>query len=589
MAAPPAPDAVLHLAALHTLAATGFASTSRAASMTLSTVMAKYLRLVATTCVERANLAGRNKVAALDVVDALEDLGVRVGELYEWAEEHGEVSLGGEGLGGLEDYLRDGLSVDEGLASLKLVPEEELLAPADDEEGESGDEDAMDEDEPTPRVKEEQEMDVDVKVEQYIIRTRSPDLSWLPPLPTSATEAPPSAPVVAEPSRPSSSPSSPAPVLATPPQSIAERYRRPIPYASSQLSQSHPFHSPTQPAVPPDLPASTTSLPNLITTYHAIASDPSVSLRQNDLRRQATEILRRNIAPVEAFSPRDTLTTPIPPVRASPIVPSHSDTLPTKLIPVNPRPDGVLSSLVGQIASPFLPPALRERLVGLRPPQAQQRNGEPLLYGPAVRGPDDAALDKAKGKHLEGEHTEAYLSRTWNSGPRGGEKFGRGRLPGGKKVVCGKDGEPVPREPEQRKRDREEDSRREAERDEAAKKVTLRLPSAGPSPTPPAQVGPSAGLGGVDAGRTTPGGTLKIKIGGGSPLVVTSPGAMTPASAAAPPAVELAANKEGEAAGHGGLLNGYAGGVNGHGHEYGSVSPKKGLSLRIDTRADEFA
>jgi len=79
------PDAVLHLAALHTLASAGFASTSRAASMTLSGVLARYLELVASSCAERAALAGRSKVAAIDVVNALDDLGVGgITELQEW-------------------------------------------------------------------------------------------------------------------------------------------------------------------------------------------------------------------------------------------------------------------------------------------------------------------------------------------------------------------------------------------------------------------------------------------------------------------------------------------------------------------------
>lgn len=79
------PDAVLHLAALHTLAHAGFASTSRAASLHLSTILSRYLRLVAAECTDRAALAGRSKVAATDVVGTLEDLGVGgIGELQEW-------------------------------------------------------------------------------------------------------------------------------------------------------------------------------------------------------------------------------------------------------------------------------------------------------------------------------------------------------------------------------------------------------------------------------------------------------------------------------------------------------------------------
>lgn len=79
------PDAVLHLAALHTLSQAGFASTSRAASLTLSSALARYLRVVAQTCMDHAALAGRSKVVGLDVVQALEELGVGgLGDLEEW-------------------------------------------------------------------------------------------------------------------------------------------------------------------------------------------------------------------------------------------------------------------------------------------------------------------------------------------------------------------------------------------------------------------------------------------------------------------------------------------------------------------------
>ncbi len=102
-----APDAVLHLAALHALASAGFASTSSAASMTLTDVVARYLRLLATTSVERAAFAGRSKVAAIDVVRTLEDLGLGdVGELQEWALDlDSEVVFAGSGMDELAGWL----------------------------------------------------------------------------------------------------------------------------------------------------------------------------------------------------------------------------------------------------------------------------------------------------------------------------------------------------------------------------------------------------------------------------------------------------------------------------------------------------
>lgn len=102
------PEAVLHLAALHTLAQAGFASTSRAASVTLTGVLQQYLSVVAATCTERAALAGRSKVAAVDVVHALEDMGVGgVSELQEWtADLDKEVSFSGGKLEELSSKAR---------------------------------------------------------------------------------------------------------------------------------------------------------------------------------------------------------------------------------------------------------------------------------------------------------------------------------------------------------------------------------------------------------------------------------------------------------------------------------------------------
>lgn len=80
------PDAILHLATLHLLSKAGFASTSQAASLTLSSVVAQYFKTVSRACIDRANLAGRNKPGAYDVVESLKELGYGFGleELYEY-------------------------------------------------------------------------------------------------------------------------------------------------------------------------------------------------------------------------------------------------------------------------------------------------------------------------------------------------------------------------------------------------------------------------------------------------------------------------------------------------------------------------
>lgn len=105
--ASPSPDALLHLATLHILSTAGFPSTSRAASLTLSSIAAKYLRTVAQACTEQAALAGRSKVGAGDVVEVLEELGQGVGELESWwlsRKEEASFAGGFEDLGGMSDH-----------------------------------------------------------------------------------------------------------------------------------------------------------------------------------------------------------------------------------------------------------------------------------------------------------------------------------------------------------------------------------------------------------------------------------------------------------------------------------------------------
>ncbi|WWC59090.1 uncharacterized protein I303_101638 [Kwoniella dejecticola CBS 10117] len=514
----PSPDAVLHLAALHTLAHAGFASTSRAASVTLSTVLAKYLKLVATTCVERASLAGRGKVAAIDVVDALDDLGINVDELIDWSSDQNGDHFDPTSMGNLQEYLKEGLGVEEAIASMKLVPQDELEAEDDADDSSEPKQGGADVDmeqgegeghKDANMVKAELDEDADeAEIKPFIYRHKSPDFSWLPPLPNThgSSSAPQDQTLQSELNNKDQTTSESAAIPA-PTQSIADRYRRPISYASSQLSQAHPFHDPPRPSsLPtPSLPEAPTSLPNLISTYAAIASDPSIALRQTDLRRQATEILRQSIATVDSFSPTPTLSTPIPPVRASSIVPSHSDDiLPQKLLPVNPNVNsGLISSLVNQINSPNLPYTLRERLTSLRPPVVQMRNDQPIFYNNPVRGPDELALQKFKSttkpSHAnendeEGEGGEGggggsavqkvYLKQTWDSGNRGIEKWDKPNLPRGKKVIIQREGEKRPRmDPadiqrrEERERRQLEEANNQNQNQGQKVKVNLRLPN----------------------------------------------------------------------------------------------------------------
>lgn len=320
-----------------------------------------------------------------------------------------------------------------------------------------------------------------------------PDFAWLPPLPGT---------VKLQPSEPGKPADTTAELPQAAPASIADRYRVRIPFASSSFAlRATPY---VDPPAPPDrpLPGATSSLPSLIETYNATRAEPSLTLRQTDTRRQALELLRRHIAPPDRFSPSASLSAPnFPPApRVSPIVPSHSDTLPPQLLPINPNPTTLLSQLVHTIQSPHLPPDLRERLTSLRPPLAQKRDGEPILYGPPVRGPDTAALLRAKGKPFTPED-EAWLYATWDSGPKGIKKWGKAELPTGKKVIKHVIGEEAPRRAGPPPEEKEKRTLKlSLSRGSASASPGMGAKDASPGPAPPA----TPGAGGAPMTLTIP-------------------------------------------------------------------------------------
>jgi hypothetical protein len=272
-------------------------------------------------------------------------------------------------------------------------------------------------------------------------RPRSPDMTWLPPLPTADVELGAATGVPGAGAEAGAEVAAEAPA----PQSIVDRYRQPVPYSTSQLVEAHPFCDPPQSTLEDDLPSAPSSFPTLVAAYEAALTEPSVALRQTDGRRQAADLLRLTVGNPDRFSTRDTLAHPLPGPQVSAVVPSHSETLPPHLIPVNPDQAGIITSILHQIRTPYLPAGLRERLTSLRPPQAQMTERGPALFGDPVRGADDAALAKARGK-ATGEDSIAEFRATWDSGPHGPEKWSRGRLPTGRKVIKEVVGS-APREP----------------------------------------------------------------------------------------------------------------------------------------------
>ena len=164
--------------------------------------------------------------------------------------------------------------------------------------------------------------------------------------------------------------------------------------------------------------------------------------------------MRLAIAPPDAFSPPDTLTSApfaLPPPRATPIVPSHPESnvpYPAHMLPANPERTGLLSSLVHQIRLPTLPPLLRERLTALRPPAPHKAVPG---FGDAMRGPSEAALARARGKS-GGTEAEVYLRAVRGTRARAGWTGRGGKLPVGRKVIRSGEGEVKPRGLDERPR-----------------------------------------------------------------------------------------------------------------------------------------
>jgi hypothetical protein len=406
------------------------------------------------------------------------------------------------------------LVFEDPIAELRLVHEDDL------EEG------GLEDEKPEVDAEDEEAKDEPMEVDSYTedskadpirklstdaspptkLRFPSPDFSWLPPIPDSSVIHRP------DPASPSAATQSRAAVESVSvPSAIVDRYRTRIPFSASSLTTQSTYNAPSSPPTK-RLPIGTSSLPDLISTYSDTKGETSVAIRPNGYRFQALDLLRRQIAAPETYSPSDTLSVKgaVPGPRFTPIaVPPHP-------VAINPDQSGLLSRLLHSIQSVNLPSELRERLTTLRPPLAQKRDGQPLTYGPAIRGADDAALFKAQGKEST-EQDQVYAYATWDSGPRGLEKFSRPNLPRGKKVIKYVEGEDIPRQ-EKRKASEAPNGTGSGLVPGPARTLKLKIgeslsPAPGGSPIPSPGLGASIVEEGLTPPLATPGGTtLKLRI-----------------------------------------------------------------------------
>jgi hypothetical protein len=351
------------------------------------------------------------------------------------------------------------------------VPSDEIPLEMDDEdEGGDGDTDAAG------------DVDMDADDRQhgaFQIRPSSPDMSWLPPLPG---DGPPPAPISSlsrSPSRspepgpiaplPSSSTSAPAPKADKDDVPLITKYLTLVPASASSLAPSEQFlpgegpeHAvPTTVHRPPPARTRVSTLPALMAAYEALNQEGTAFFQRTELRQQAHRLLAHSICPADFDTPEATLTYPLPGPRVSMALPSYPEPspgggadaddppFPIPALLVNPHPTGILSRLVREMRSPFLPPALRKELLHLSPPPAQMQKGpdgeKPVLYDEPVRGPDRASLAEAHGKPAPVDPgAQRFYRYTFDTG-RQPEMYARKLVTTGKKVVQSGVGEETPR------------------------------------------------------------------------------------------------------------------------------------------------
>jgi hypothetical protein len=89
------PSQAVHLLVLRALLSNGFESASHQATLTLSSILSRYLGLLGQASLDNAQDSGRRAVGVYDVVEAIE-------------------SVGGLGLGLMREVLEDDLEREEG-------------------------------------------------------------------------------------------------------------------------------------------------------------------------------------------------------------------------------------------------------------------------------------------------------------------------------------------------------------------------------------------------------------------------------------------------------------------------------------------
>ncbi|KAI5990460.1 hypothetical protein EDD15DRAFT_2388816 [Pisolithus albus] len=388
-----AASAVVDSVVIKILHAHSFARTSSQALSVLSNILARYLVLVASACGQYAELAGRSRLSASDVVACLNELGTDVDELSGYCSNEGI---------DLSRYAASSVKRLDDLAEFKstlrdiwlfllfnpmrvytasqvifwrayLLHKHIRLSRRDPSR-------------PASRSSSVEYGDDDDDVNDF-----------LPPLPGASEPRPASPPPVPEQvklERP------PSPL----PQHIASTtgadYTTQVPYADSVLATAPPWHLPN-PLAQATAAAAAARFPTpspqqaLLSAYHHILTHPVDQVAPpNPAKHKVAMAL---LAQIQSNTRWDAPTTlygnivPCPP-RVTSISPSYPVALP---VFSSERPVYLASqqgSRLPELARQVLPGSVQARTTRLTHPPVLQRGSQKLIYGPGISAPWNSSL-----------------------------------------------------------------------------------------------------------------------------------------------------------------------------------------------------
>ncbi|KAL4063980.1 hypothetical protein V8B97DRAFT_2082159 [Scleroderma yunnanense] len=403
------------------LHAHSFARTSSQALSVLSSILARYIVLVASACGQYAELAGRSHLSACDIIACLDELGTNVDELNEYCSIEGV---------DLSRYATSSAKRLDDLAEFKSVSSftiphtlpssiscehhgrrrrrpSNAPAPA-----------------PAPALREPSE-------------EFSYGLDFLPPLPDdsrprSVSPAPAPEPVKME------RPPSPLPQHVASASTTTADYATQVPYSESILASAPSWHLP---GPPPSSASSskaqqTARFPTpspqqaLLSAYHHILTHPVsqvgpanpakhkvtmalLSQIQNNPRWDAPNTLYGNIVPcpprVSAINPSYPVSiSTLEDIKAGKDVDEKKSALPPappRAVFSSDRPVYLASqqgSRIPELARQVLPGAVLARTTRLTHPPVLQRGPQKLIYGPGINAPWNSSQTGASGQAPKG-------------------------------------------------------------------------------------------------------------------------------------------------------------------------------------------